>query len=86
MNTTNTTTISSKYQVVIPKAVRKSTMLEAGKKVDVVLIDEHHIMLSSHDMTPLERLRRMRGLGKEMWRSLGGTDKYIKNERNSWDR
>ncbi len=31
-------------------------------------------------------VERLRGLGKEIWKSAGGADKYLQSERNSWDK
>ena len=75
------TTLSKKYQVVIPKEVRKRMRLQVGETVAVHALDEEKAILVKH---PADPVRAMRGLGKDVWRKLGGTAKYIKTERASW--
>lgn len=82
----STTTISSKYQVVIPKAVRKQLNVTVGKRVTIEALDEHRAVISFQIDSQLKRFERMRGLGKEVWQVLGGGEKYLENERNSWDK
>ena len=76
-----TTTLSSKYQVVIPKAVRTHMRLRVGETVTLYPLDRDRVVLVKHSANPTEALR---GLGKEVWRALGGTEKYIRRERKSW--
>ncbi len=75
------TTLSTKYQVVIPKAVRKGMGLRAGEEVSVHMVDKDKAVLVRSHTNPVSALS---GLGKDVWRSLGGTEKYIKTERASW--
>lgn len=74
-------TISSKYQIVIPKQVRKQLELSVGSQVSVYPIDEYKAIIVKK---PDDIVTAMRGLGKEVWQALGGTEKYIKRERASW--
>ena len=76
-----TTTLSKKYQVVIPKEVRRRMRLHAGETVAVHALDDEKAILVKH---PTDPVRAMRGLGKDVWRKLGGTQKYIRAERSSW--
>lgn len=75
--------LSKKYQIVIPKEVRKKMGLEAGSQVAVYPIDERRAMLVKR---PEDYVKALRGLGKEVWEALGGADKYIREERASWDK
>ena len=77
------TTVSSKYQIVIPKAVRKAASLRPGTKLSVIALGNDQIVLKPLNGTHVDRLR---GLGKEVRRALGGGEKYLENERNSWDK
>ena len=81
-----TSIVSTKYQIVIPKAVRRAMRIRVGKRVTVQQLDDHRMVISTKEESPLEVLRSMRGLGKEVWDSVGGVDAYIDNERNSWDK
>lgn len=74
-------TLSKKYQIVVPKDVRKRMGLRAGEEVSLHAIDGEKAMLMKH---PANVTKALRGLGKNLWRSLGGTEKYIKQERASW--
>ncbi|MEK7460687.1 MAG: AbrB/MazE/SpoVT family DNA-binding domain-containing protein [Patescibacteria group bacterium] len=76
-----TTTLSAKYQIVIPKAVRVKLGLRRGMKVRIYPVDEDRAMIVSESSDIVSELR---GLGKEVWQKLGGADKYIKRERASW--
>lgn len=78
----NVTTLSMKYQIVIPKNVREQMGLKKGVKVYVRPIDRDHAMIVKESIDPVEELR---GLGKEVWDALGGADAYLKRERESWD-
>lgn len=42
--------------------------------------------ISKHDLSNKSYVEMLRGLGKEVWRSLGGADTYIKQERASWEK
>ncbi|TAH36919.1 MAG: AbrB/MazE/SpoVT family DNA-binding domain-containing protein [Planctomycetota bacterium] len=50
-----TVTISPKYQIVIPKAVRELLRLRPGQKVQAIVYDDRI------ELIPVRRLRRMRG-------------------------
>ena len=77
----STTTLSSKYQIVIPKAVRAQLGLQVGESVSVHLLDSESAILTKHSANPTNALR---GLGKDVWKKLGGTKKYMRQERSSW--
>lgn len=55
--------------------------LSAGVRVSLYPIDEDRALLVKH---PKDPVRALKGLGKEIWKSLGGVDAYIRNERDSW--
>lgn len=48
-------TVSHKYQVVIPQAVREQLQIEAGQKLQVVAFDRRIALL------PIEPARQLRG-------------------------
>jgi len=52
----DTVTISPKFQVVIPRAVRESLGLAAGQKVQVIALD------GRIEMIPVRPARKLRGL------------------------
>ncbi len=51
----DTVTVSSKYQVVIPKSVRKQLRIRPGQKVQVVLYEDRI------EYVPVRPMREMRG-------------------------
>jgi AbrB family looped-hinge helix DNA binding protein len=53
-----TVTVSSKYQVVIPRAIRRSLRIEPGQKVQVFLYGDRI------EFVPAKPMRRMRGFLK----------------------
>ena len=74
-------TISSKYQVVIPKAVRKALGLHPGDQLLVQLEDGKVVMRPR----PQSYTKHLRGLHKQVWKGLDATE-YVKRERASWER
>lgn len=62
-----TVTISPKYQVVIPSAIRKSLGLKPGQKVQVILYD------GRIEMIPIRPIRESRGF-------LKGIDTTVERE------
>lgn len=76
-------TVGSKYQIVIPKDVRKKIQgLKPGDKVSVHQIDQNTISIQSE---PENWVERTRGIAKEAWKGIN-TTKYLDNLRNEWDR
>ncbi len=75
--------LSKKYQIVIPKEVRKKMGLGAGAQVAIYPVDEHHAVIAK---SPTSYADALQGLGKEVWQALGGAEKYIKEERTSWEK
>lgn len=78
----STTTLSPKYQVVIPKAVRQQMKLKAGMTVTVQPIDENRALLVRH---PKDVTSALSGLGKDVWKKVGGVA-YIQRDRQAWDK
>ena len=77
----DTAKLSKKYQIVIPREVREQMGLRIGESVAVYSVDKQRAVLVKH---PSNYVQVMKGLGKEMWKKLGGTSRYIRQERASW--
>jgi AbrB family looped-hinge helix DNA binding protein len=78
---TATARLSSRGQMVIPKEIRQALGLEAGDTVFFVLEGDSVRMFPQ----PKDYAQYTRGLGKEMWAKLGGGEKFLREERESWE-
>lgn len=74
-------TIGAKAQVVIPKRAREAIGLSVGKPATLLVQEGIGILLGD----PKTYGRKLRGLGKEIWKKGGGGAKYLQVERKSWD-
>lgn len=78
------TQVSTKYQVVIPKAIRKKIKIKPGQKMNVNVSGEQ-IILSPAQATenwkwPEDYLEKL----PNPWEGED-SEKYLEDERNSWD-
>jgi AbrB family looped-hinge helix DNA binding protein len=73
--------LSQKYQIVVPRDVRKKMKLHRGSRLGVYPVDGDRAILLKY---PKNYVDAMQGLGKEVWHMLGGATRYIKQERASW--
>jgi len=71
--------VSSKYQIVIPREVRKNLNLKAGDKLIVKVNNEKIIIYPQ----PKSYAKYSLGLGKETWRGVDATE-YVRKERETW--
>jgi AbrB family looped-hinge helix DNA binding protein len=63
----STVTVSPKYQVVIPKEIRRSLKIQPGQKVQVIAYG------SRIELVPVRPLKRMRGF-------LKGIETHVRRE------
>lgn len=76
-------TIGTKYQIVIPKEIRKKVKgLTPGTKVIVKLQDAQTVAIKKVKQNWVERTR---GIAREAWKNID-TTKYLEDLRNEWDR
>jgi len=75
-----TVTLSSKNQVVIPRAAREALHLNAGRKLLVKVLDGCLIMVPE----PGDYVDKLEGLHRDVWAGVD-TDRYLREERDSWD-
>ena len=73
----NTVTLSSKYQIVIPKAAREALSLSAGDELLVLCKADRVVIIPK----PKKFAKRTAGLHREVWQ---GADAYLKTEREDW--
>lgn len=78
------TLVSTKYQVVIPKAVRKKVGLKPGTRMRVNVRGEQIILSPAKTgkewSWPDDYIKNLRGLLK-----IKNVSKYMEQERNSWE-
>jgi AbrB family looped-hinge helix DNA binding protein len=75
--------VGSKYQIVIPKEVRKKIKgLKQGSKVIVGSVDQQTITVKKVEKSWLERTR---GMMKDAWKGID-TTKYLEDLRNEWNK
>lgn len=73
----NTVTLSSKYQIVIPLAARKALSLSAGDELLVLCKADRVVIIPK----PKTFAKRAAGLHREVWE---GAEAYLKTERENW--
>lgn len=71
--------VGARYQVVIPKAIRKEIALRAGDEM-IMAVAGKEIVLRPKGKRYSEYLR---GLGKEIWRGIDAKA-YVRKERRAW--
>ncbi len=70
-------TLSSKYQVVVPRAAREAMSLSAGDELLVLCKPDRVVLMAK----PASFRTKTAGLHREMWR---GAAAYLKDERDDW--
>lgn len=73
--------LTRKCQVTVPKEIRRALHLKAGDVVHFSIEEGKAVLRPS----PENHARALRGLGKEAWRALGGADRFLRGERDSWE-
>lgn len=73
--------LTRKCQVTVPKEIRRALHLKAGDVVHFSVEGGKAVLRPS----PESHSRALKGLGKDAWRSLGGADRYLHDERDSWE-
>lgn len=78
----NTTKVSSKYQIVIPKELRKKLNIKPGQRLAIELNKSNDVVIQT-GTTPLEELGKKYG-GRNIW----GKDPVatIRKMRDEWDK
>ena len=76
-------TIGTKYQIVIPKAIRNKVKgLTPGTKVKVSSLDSQTVEIKKVELNWVERTR---GIATEAWKGIDTTAE-LEKMRNEWDR
>lgn len=81
MMKTVTAKISSRYQMVIPKEVRDILGVKPGDTV-LLAIEKDQIRLFHR---PKDYTEYTYGLGRDVWKELGGGEKFHLEEQKAWE-
>lgn len=73
--------LSSRNQMVLPKEARTALGIEPGDRVVVVIEGESVQLLAEPD----DWGDYIYGLGEETWQRLGGGERFLAEERASWE-
>lgn len=76
--------VSTKYQIVIPKAVRKKTQVKPGQKLSVYTVADRIVLApigTPKLIWPRDHIEILSG----MWKDEEEIKTYLKKERNSWE-
>jgi len=79
----NTVTISAKYQVVIPREIRKLIKIKPNEEVDISVDKKGETILVKPKKGNWTKY--MKALDQKTWQGVD-VDKYIEEERKAWER
>lgn len=72
-------TVSSRFQVVIPRSVREAMGLRPGEKLMVEVQGDRILMRPR----PSQPARALRGMHRDIWCDVDPVE-YVRRERESW--
>lgn len=76
-----TARVSSRYQMVLPKDVRRVLGIQPGDVV-LLIIEGDTVRLVPK---PASYATYARGLGRQAWEALGGAETFLAEERATWE-
>lgn len=71
--------VSSKHQIAVPAAVRKTLGIKSGDELLVEIRDGYVVLLPE----PRDFSERLRGLHREVWDGVEPQE-YVRREREAW--
>jgi AbrB family looped-hinge helix DNA binding protein len=75
-----TSRLTRKCQVTIPRDIRRALRIEPGALVHFALEDGRAVLRAA----PESHTVSLRGMGRDVWARLGGADRFLRDERDSW--
>lgn len=73
--------LTRKCQVTVPKEIRRALRLKEGDTVYFTIEGGKAVLRPA----PESFAHALRGLGKDAWKSLGGAERFLRRERDSWE-
>jgi AbrB family looped-hinge helix DNA binding protein len=76
-----TAKVSKKYQIVIPKGVRRLLGIRPGDRFLISVEGDKVVMR----LRPRSYAQKLRGLHKEVWQGVEASE-YVEKERETWEK
>lgn len=80
-----TSTVSDKYQVVIPALIRRTMGVKRGQQMSWVIPYGSYMPVAMVGPEKVDWAKRLAGLGKGNWSGIDA-QKYIDDFRNEWEK
>ncbi|MBI3559281.1 AbrB/MazE/SpoVT family DNA-binding domain-containing protein [Candidatus Gottesmanbacteria bacterium] len=80
-----TSTVSDKYQVVIPSAIRKALSVKKGQKITWAFDKMSYYPLATVASEKIDCARALAGVGKGTWSKIDPQE-YINKLRDEWEK
>lgn len=78
--------VSKQGQTTIPSKIRDAMQIEPGTKLNWGIARDYLGRKQIKVSYPTdESIRALRGIAKDLYKKYGGGDKYLEQERASWD-
>lgn len=78
--------MSKQYQTTIPSNIRKRLNIKPGSQLNW-RVSKNRLGVEYAIVIPetKENILTLKGVGKDMYKKVGGAKKYIKGEKESWN-
>lgn len=73
--------LSKRNQMVLPKVAREALGVKPGGRVLIIVEDQRVRLLPE----PEDWTDYIYGLGEDVWAALGGGERFLREERASWE-
>lgn len=80
-----TSTVSDKYQVVVPLAIRKALGVKKGQKIAWAFDKTSYFPLATVASEKIDWTKALAGIGKGTWSDMDPQE-YINKLRDEWER
>lgn len=84
-NLTHISSVTSKYQTVVPSSVRKAIGIEENQELFWRVVQTGKFPMVMVTLKPKDWAEHAWGLGKEVWENVNG-ERYINQLRAEWEK